>query len=69
MADGWAIVDQRGTERLGPAGRFEDVVEVSIRTDRGTTKTFTIPDGMYSVTYVKNLVDEWVTRSNQIHDL
>lgn len=69
MADGWRVVSQNATERFAPGGKFEQVVEVTIETARGTTKTFNVPEGMYSPTYVKSVVDEWVSREEQVHNL
>lgn len=69
MADQWRVVSQNATERFAPGGKFEPVVEVTIETVRGTSKTFNVPEGMYSATYVKNLVDEWVSREEQVHNL
>ena len=69
MAEGWRVIGQRSTERYMPNGQFEDVAEVTVQTERGTTRTFVVPAGMYSATYVKALVDEWVEREKAVHEL
>lgn len=69
MAEQWRVLTQRATERFTAGGKFEGVVEVTIETVRGTTKTFAVPEGLYSAEYVRNLVDEWVSREAAVQDL
>lgn len=69
MATGWRVTGQRGIERLQDGGRFDQGVEVSIITDNGVPNTFFIPAAKYNVTYVEDVIQEWVDRSNAIHML
>ena len=68
MPGGWRVTGQRGAEDL-VNGRFVDVMEVSVVTDDGTTKSFRIPLGQYSRDNVKAIVDGWYEHVQAVNDI
>ena len=69
MAQGWRVVSQKGTERLQPGARWEQVMEVTVVTDAGTSKTFDIPLGSYTADYVRATVDDWYAHEQAVNNL
>lgn len=69
MASGWRVVGQRGVEQFQPNGQFEQGMEVQIKTDSGTYKTFFIPQGMYTAENVKAVIEAWYEHEQAVNNL
>lgn len=68
MANGWRVTAQRGTHDI-VNGRLVAVMEVSVRTDDGTEKSFMIPEGMYTPENVAATVDAWYEQQQGVANL
>jgi len=68
MAQGWRIISARGTEDL-VGGRFEPVMEFTVKTEDGTTNTFRLPTANYNAMTVEATVSEWYDRHTAILNL
>lgn len=68
MAGGWHVSGQRGTSDL-VSGRLVDVMEVTVTTDDGTSKSFMIPLAQYTPAGVRAIVDDWYERQQGVAGL
>lgn len=68
MPNGWQVTGQRGTSDL-INGRLTPCMQVDVRTDDGTEKSFLIPDAQYTADKVEAIVGDWYERHQAIAGL
>ena len=68
--DGWRVIAQRNTERyINSTQTFEQVVEVTIQAEDGTTKVLVVPEGRYNADNVVDLGNAWIEQHRAIATL
>lgn len=69
MADMWVVTSQRQTTDLDPSGRFADVMEITFRTQAGTTGSIRVPLDRYTPENVRSIIDDYVERISGVESL
>jgi hypothetical protein len=67
--EGWHVISQRNTERFMPSGNFDQVVEVTVQADDGTTNVLVVPVAKYARDTVVALGNAWIERHNDVASL
>ncbi len=65
----WHVVDQTRSTRVSPAGRFQEIVQVTIETASGVEWTFDVPLASYSEEVVKGMADAWAAEVERVQSL
>lgn len=65
----WRVVEQRWTTEVTPAGRFQDVVEITIETVSGVTFPLRVPEAAYSPENVAALAEAQTIAVEAVQDL
>lgn len=65
----WTVVDQLRSTRVSPAGRFQEIVQVTIQTTSGIEWTFDVPLASYSEEVVRSMADAWAAEVERVQSL
>jgi len=69
MAGSWRVVAQQQREDLTANGVFHQVWDVTYETAGGTRGTVTIPDRLYTESYVRDQIDAKVATVTAIENM
>lgn len=68
MAEGWKVTSQRETSVIN-GGQFTASIAVTFQTTAGTVGTVTIPRVSYSADAVKDAINAYVAKLNDVESL
>jgi hypothetical protein len=69
MATNWVIDSQRQTSELSPAGRFNEVMEITFTTATGTHGQVRVPLNLYNAEHVREVIDQRVAHMMEVENL